>query len=315
MSTAPFDAVVVGGASRDLTADDPRGWRLGGAVTYASLTLARLGLRVRALAGVDAAAASATELQLLREAGVALTPVPLATGPVFENLETPTGRVQRAAAPSDRVPIAAAALLPADARDARGWFLGPVAGELGDEWADVVPRSASVALGWQGLLRTFAADGTVRHLPPAASPLVRRAALVGVGQDDLASSTDDRSLADLLAPEATLLVTRGRTGGIVVDPAPPDGGPRPLRRYPAIASASPVDATGAGDAFLAALFAARLEPRLVGGRGRGFDLLLAAAVASLSVEGHGLAAIPTRSAVRSRMREGMALLQPRGEPG
>jgi len=315
MSTLSIDVVVVGAASRDITAADPRGWRLGGAVTYASLTMARLGLRVVALIGVDGPAAVASELDLLREAGFTLLTVPLMSGPVFENVETSTGRVQRSPGPSDPLPVAAATQLPAAAGAARGWFLAPVAGELRDEWANAIPTAAVVAVGWQGLLRTFVPDGTVGHRPPATSPLVGRASLVGVGQDDLAPSTDLRALAGLLSPSATLVVTRGRSGGVVVDPAPSSGGPRPMRRYPAIPSASPVDATGAGDAFLGGLFAARLEPRLVGGRGRGFDLLLAAAVASLVVEDQGLAGVPTRSAVGARMREGMALLKPRGEAG
>ena len=54
---ALIDVVVVGAATRDLTSDDPRGWRLGGAAPYASLTLARLGLRVAALIGADEEAA------------------------------------------------------------------------------------------------------------------------------------------------------------------------------------------------------------------------------------------------------------------
>ena len=56
--------------------------------------------------------------------------------------------------------------------------------------------------------------------------------------------------------------------------------------------------------FLAALAAARIEPRLVGGRiGQGFDLLLAAAAASLVLEGPGMLGVPTRAAVRQRMAE------------
>ena len=43
------DVVHVGSASRDLTDDDPRGWRLGGGVTFAALTTARLGLRTAAV--------------------------------------------------------------------------------------------------------------------------------------------------------------------------------------------------------------------------------------------------------------------------
>ena len=50
VAIAPPDAVVVGSAARDVTAADRRGWRLGGGVTYGALTLARLGLRVGAVA-------------------------------------------------------------------------------------------------------------------------------------------------------------------------------------------------------------------------------------------------------------------------
>ena len=71
--TTPPTVLVVGAASRDVTAEDPRGWRLGGAVTYGALTLGRLGFRVRALVGVDREAASARELDLLRAAGVVIT--------------------------------------------------------------------------------------------------------------------------------------------------------------------------------------------------------------------------------------------------
>jgi hypothetical protein len=70
--TTPPSVLVVGAASRDVTADDPRGWRLGGAVTYGALALGRLGFRVRALVGADAEAGSARELDLLRAAGVVI---------------------------------------------------------------------------------------------------------------------------------------------------------------------------------------------------------------------------------------------------
>ena len=56
--------------------------------------------------------------------------------------------------------------------------------------------------------------------------------------------------------------------------------------------------------FLAGLLAARVQPRLVGGRlSAGYDALLAAAVASLVLEGHGLLGVPDREAVRQRMAE------------
>ena len=79
-------------------------------------------------------------------------------------------------------------------------------------------------------------------------------------------------------------------------------GPVHQRHYPPVRSHAPVDPTGAGDVFLASLAAARIEPRLVGGRiEAGFDLLLAAAAASLVLEGRGLLGVPDRRAVMERI--------------
>lgn len=300
-----IDVVVVGAASRDIAPDDPRGWRLGGAVTFASLVIARLGLRVAALLGADAEAASTHELDLLREAGVDLHVIPMTHGPVFDNVETPGGRVQRALDVADPLRPTAVDVLGGGVAMARGWFLAPVADELPDAWLDAIPPHALVALGWQGMLRAFSVDRTVAKRPPAPSALAQRADLVGLSRDDLLPGTSIVEVAALLSPDATLALTHGADGGIVLGPA--RGGGRPMRRYSAIAGGPITDATGAGDTFLAALFAARLEPRLIGGRtDRGYDLLLAAAAASLVVEAPGLAGVPTRSAVRDRMREGLA---------
>ena len=92
--SGPPGVVVVGAASRDRVTDDPRGWRLGGAVSYGALAIARLGLRVAALVGTDAQAAEAEELETLRESGVDVRVAALASGPVFENIEGPGGRRQ-----------------------------------------------------------------------------------------------------------------------------------------------------------------------------------------------------------------------------
>ena len=92
----------------------------------------------------------------------------------------------------------------------------------------------------------------------------------------------------------------------------PDGPGHP-RHYPPVRSRNPIDPTGAGDVFLAALAAARIEPRLVAGRvDAGFDLLLAAAAASLVLEGRGLLGVPDRAAVTERMAA--ARLEGTGRP-
>jgi sugar/nucleoside kinase (ribokinase family) len=301
-------AVIVGSASRDMAEDDPRGWRLGGGVSYSALTTARLGIPTAAVIGVDEEASRANELDLLRQAGVDIELVPLEHGPVFVNLERPEGRLQLCLSRSDPVPVAA---VPDAWRQARGWILAPVAAELPDGWADLPPASAIVAVGWQGLLRDLVPGEAVRHIDPVPNPLIGRADLVGLSRDDVDPATELAALCRLMRRGSTLAVTRGDGGGLVMDGGP--DGPGHPRHYPPVRSRDPIDPTGAGDVFLAALAAARIEPRLVAGRiDAGFDLLLAAAAASLVLEGPGLLGVPDRAAVTERIAA--ARLEGTGRP-
>jgi sugar/nucleoside kinase (ribokinase family) len=297
VAAAP-QVVVIGAATRDLAADDPRGWRIGGGVSYAALALARLGLRTAALVGADSQAAGSAEVEALREAGVQVRLVRLRSGPVFENIETSTGRVQRCLARSDPMPPDA---LPGAWRDSGAWLFAPVADEVPAAWAGLPGSAALVALGWQGLLRDLAEGTAVRHRAPVPSALLARADLVGVGRDDLDQSTSIEELVGLLRPGARLLLTHGSGGGLAVEVGA-DGRPLASRAWPAIPAAATVDPTGAGDVFLAGVLAARAEPRLVGGRaGNGWDLRLGAAMASLTCEARGLAGVPGRTAIRVRL--------------
>lgn len=306
--------VVVGAAARDLAEDDRRGWRLGGGVSYSALMTARLGLPTAALVGVDALAAKAPELDLLREAGVDVRLVPLDHGPVFVNIERPEGRHQLCEDRSDPVPVEA---VPQEWRAAPGWILAPVAAELPPAWAELPPDDAFVAVGWQGLLRELVPGEPTHHLAPRPDPIVERADLIGLSRDDIDRDTELADLYRLLHRGASLAVTQGDRGGLIVHGAhAAHGEPEAaleLRHYPAVKSRRPVDPTGAGDVFLAALAAARIEPRLIGGRtGLGLDLLLAASAASLVLEGPGLLGVPDRAAVRARMREGATAHVPAG---
>jgi sugar/nucleoside kinase (ribokinase family) len=296
--------LVAGSAARDLTDADPRGWRIGGAVAYCSLMLARLGLDVRAVVGADREAGLATELDLLREAGVEVEVVPLASGPVFENIERPEGRRQRCIAVSARVPVSA---VPArwSAGSIDGMLMGPVAGELGDDWAALAAepsggpaRPREIALGWQGLLRELHAGEDVRRRPPEPSGLLRAATLVAASRNDFAPGTSAESLLPLLAPDGTLVLTEGASGGAVFDRERHAG--RTIERaYLANPSDDEVDPTGAGDVFLAAMLACRLEPSLASD----VDEVerFAAAAATLAIEAPGLLGIPDLDAVRRRM--------------
>lgn len=302
MRVPSVDVVHVGSAARDLTDDDPRGWRLGGGASYSALTTARLGLRTAAVVGVDHLAAEAEELDLLRAAGVELLLVPLDEGPVFRNEETPAGRVQGWPTRGHALPVPD---LPEPWRHSCAWSLVPVASELGDAWAGVVQPGAFTSLAWQGLLREQGPDRLTKRRPPGPSALLGVADLVGVSRHDLAPGVRLRSLVDLLPPGARLAVTDGHDGGRLI-PISSSGRNR-AKRWNAIAPERLTDPTGAGDVFLAALAGAIVRPDLTARAGRrpslAADLEFAAAAASFVVEAPGLHGVPTREAVLARLAD------------
>lgn len=238
--------------------------------------------------GVDGEAAEADELGLLRAAGVDLRLLPLARGPVFENIDEAGRRRQRWLSRSDEIPVRA---LPGEWLGAPGWLLVPVAGEVDEEWAGIPEPGARIAVGPQGLLREFADDGWVRRVDLGFSALLRAAGLVCTSVDDL---TSDIELARVrtLAPDAAIVLTAGDGGGVALR----DSG---LFRYRAVPANRAADPTGAGDIFLAALMVAWLS---TGEVATSQALRFAAAAGSCAVEGVGLAGVPTRAQVAERLR-------------
>lgn len=292
------DVVIVGAATRDLNDDAPRGWLLGGGVTYGALALARMGLHVGVLLGLDDEARSARELDLIRDAGAEIVEVPLRKGPIFTNTETLAGRIQNCEGPSDPVPVAA---LPRQWRDARAWVLAPVASEILDEWAAAPRPDACVAFAWQGILRHLEPGVRVRPRQPGPSALVRRANIVAVSRHDIPLDLAIRTIGAWLAPHSELLLTAGLLGGLLFrfEASRLVG----VRVYPSVPSEAEVDATGAGDTMLAGLVAARTAAG-ADGRARGRDLHLGALAASLLVEGPGMTTVPTLAHLRVRSHQG-----------
>jgi sugar/nucleoside kinase (ribokinase family) len=308
MAPPRVEVVHVGSACRDVVPEDPRGWRLGGGVTYASLTTARLGLRTAAIVGVDTLAASASELDMLRDAGVDLRLVPLPEGPVFHNRETPAGRVQTSVQTGVPLPIPD---VPAAWLAAPGWSIVPVAGEVTDDWAAVIPADAHLGVAWQGFLRDLAPGERVTRRAPRPSAILRRADLVGVSHHDVTVHTPLAELSRLLHPGAYLLVTQGSEGGLLIHLGGDEA--TATLRYLPTATNREIDPTGAGDTFLAALQASILRPAVAGRHRtrRPPDLRFAAAAGSLVVEGAGLEGVPDRAAVlirRARERIRRAVL-------
>lgn len=292
------DVVVVGAATRDLHPDDPRGWLMGGGVTFGALALARLGLRIGVVLGLDPLARDARELDDLRAAGAEIVTVPLDCGPVFLNVETPSGRVQTCESVSDPIPVEA---LPAAWRSARTWLLAPVASEIPTAWAAVPPPDACVAFAWQGELRELANGARVRPRLPAGSPLLARCDILALSRHDVPLSFDLAALGGWLKDRCDVLVTAGIHGGLLLRYR--GGRIAGGRAYPSVRSRGEVDPAGAGDTMLAGLLAARL----VAGRDEtrlGRDLHLGAAASSLLVEGPGMASVPTLEQLRERLASG-----------
>jgi sugar/nucleoside kinase (ribokinase family) len=274
--------VVVGAATRDVDAADPRGWKLGGGVAYSAIAAARVGVHVRALIGVDELAATANELDTLRDAGVEVELFRFAKGPVFENLRTPTGRQQIAHSPSDELPVSA---LPQDWGAPGGVLLAAVAAELGPEWADAFAPTSFVTLAAQGLVRRLHAGLEVVRLAFEHGPLVRRADAISLSREDVAVGAPP--IRDFMRPGQLLLVTHGKRGSLALTRT---GAGLTGRFMPPLPMRKAVDPTGAGDTFVAAWLAARL---LVGDGWRA--QMVASVMSSLVVTRTSLSDTPTKA--------------------
>ncbi len=276
--------LVVGAASRDLDQTDARGWRLGGGVTYGSMAAVRLrAAEVRALIGVDAEAAHAAELDVLRGAGVSVALAPIARGPVFDNQSTAAGRRQVAHEVSDRIAVDA---LPAGWRAPDAAILAPVAGELADDWAGLFDVECLVGLGWQGLLRRLEPGQSVEGLPLRPQPLTARADFAVVSAEDIVAG--GAALSQVLGrPGQRVLVTHGPRPALLVTRRV-DG--CSLRLLPVKASGTVVDETGAGDVLLASWAVSLAALRRAGSATgeRGGPERVAIAAAGLKVEAASL---------------------------
>ena len=295
------EMIVLGAACRDVAPDDPRGWRMGGGVSYSALATARLGLRTAAIFGLDAIAAAGggPELGMLTDAGVDLLRVPLKRGTIFYNLETPSGRVQTCVelgVPVPRVP------LPDSWLAAPAWMIAPVSGETTDEWAQAIPDHAFVTVAWQGLLRDLVPGNLTRRRPPEPSALLSRADLVGLSHFDVDPSTPISDLTRVMRPGAWLVITQGQHGGLLTQVLG-DGRTGEVLRYAPARSDGEIDPVGAGDTFLAALAATVIHRTLGGTRSRRgpLDLAFAAAAGALAVEKVGMEGAHVRADVIARM--------------
>jgi len=268
--------LVVGSVTIDHIGSAPR---LGGVVTYAGATFARLGCRVaaafRAPVGLPWIAEKLHSLGIepLQQPSVHLTR--------FIHQMSPSG--DRAL----QVPCRAAPIAPTEqslawARGAH-LHLGPLhPDDLDPAWFD--SRHAEVvSLDVQGLVRRIDPSGLVlAQVSPLAVAALRAASFVKASEEELTALLSHLR-CDVLALLAThsvreLVVTRGDLGGYVLT----SGGDR--FEYAAARADGPVDATGAGDVF----FASWLLERVHNDADPGEACRRAAQMAARQVSGHWL---------------------------
>jgi hypothetical protein len=273
------DFLVIGAVTKDLL---PGGsFALGGTVTYSAVTARNLGLA----AGIVTSAEPGLETgALLSGIQVAVRPSPCTT--TFENIYQGRDRKQYIRCVAS--PIASEDI-PAAWRAASIVHLGPLAGELAPEMIAQFPASSLVGVTPQGWMRCWSPDGLIGHCPwDRAEYVLSRADALIFSKEDVGS---DVGAIHRYAQWAKVMVVTQNWLGCTVYVR----GERP-RTFPAF-HANQVDPTGAGDVFAAAYL---IRYRETG------DPYTAAhfanCVASFSVEGPGVSAIPTRARVERRLR-------------
>ena len=272
------DFLAIGHITRDLEAG---GARLGGAVSYAALTAARLGMRAGILtsAAPDDMPDYMDVAKDLPQVHVVNLPSPKTT--TFENIYDDKGRRQRIHALADAI---SPSRLPHEWRDCPVVLLAPVAGEVDDSFVSLFADSL-LGVSPQGWMRHWDGEGRVSRRPWTGEGVIDKADLVALSEADCISGR----LPDGWAGDGTIAVlTRGDAGAEMTF----RGDSFRVPPYPA----REVDPTGAGDVFVAAYLVSYYRTR-----DPFTSALFGSCAASLSVEAPGLGGVPTMEQVREKM--------------
>ena len=283
-----IDFLAIGTVSRDIATADPTtsDYELGGTVSFAAVTAARLGRRpvVLTRAGDD------VDLSVLR--GLADVHVLQSEHTTtFANLYTPDGRVQYCYTPS---PPITASDIPHQLRAPHIALLGPLANEVLSEVAAIFDPNTIVAAVPQGWMRRWNSDGRVYPTPwTTTTEILPHLDALILSIEDI---DGELQLVDEFLEHISLVVlTEYRDGSTVYRRnASPEIEVIPIPPRPA----AELDPTGAGDIFATA-FLLRLDET-----GDPLDAARYANItASFGVEGQGVSGIPTHADVLAYMSQ------------
>ena len=273
------DYLVIGTITKDVV---PAGFTLGGTVTYAAITARNLGKR----AAIVTSAEPHLTLPPVFD-GIECVRLPARHTTTFRNVYTNGARQQYIEARSD--PIRANAI-PGDWLGVPLVHLGPLAREIDEDIVHQFPGSWVMATP-QGWFRSWDERGFVSlgKWAGAGRLLPHLTALV-LSDEDVRG--DPGCIEQFAALTRTVVVTNGARGCTVYHAGEE-------RHFPA-RPAHEVDPTGAGDVFAAAFLIRLQETTRAGGMPDPWDAArFANVVASFSVEGPGIMAIPRRELVEA----------------
>jgi len=267
------DYLVIGHITKDLLAE---GFTVGGTVMYAAVTARRLGKRV---AIVTSAAADLVLPPIFDGIQVARALSPATT--TFRNIYVDGARQQYVMATADPIQPQA---IPAAWRQAPLVHLGPLVGEVDEALVHQFAGSRVIATP-QGWFRSWDKTGLVSlgQWPGAGRLLPHLTALI-LSDEDVRG--DPACVERFAALTRTLVLTHGPRGASVYRAGE-------VRDFPT-RQAKEVDPTGAGDVFAAAFLIRLAEVDDPWEAAR-----FANVVASFSVEGQGVSAIPSREQVEA----------------
>ncbi len=267
------DYLVIGHITKDLLAE---GFTVGGTAMYAAITARRLGKRV---AIVTSAAADLVLPPIFDGIQIARALSPVTT--TFRNIYVDGTRQQYVTAVADPIQPQA---IPAGWRQAPLVHLGPLVGEVDEALVHQFAGSRVIATP-QGWFRSWDKDGLVSlgRWPGAEQLLPHLTALI-LSDEDVRG--DPACVERFAALTPMLVLTHGARGASVYRAGE-------VRDFPT-RRAKEVDPTGAGDVFAAAFLIRLAEVDDPWEAARFANI-----VASFSVEGQGVSAIPSREQVEA----------------
>jgi sugar/nucleoside kinase (ribokinase family) len=265
------DFLVIGHVTKDLT---PHGFNVGGTATYASITAHNLGYR----AAIVTSAGPDVDLDEALP-GISVARVHCRETTTFQNIYQEGRRRQFVRAVA--APLTPEAI-PPQWRRVPIVLLGPLAQEFGETVVELFP-AALIGVTPQGWMRQWDSSGSVSPCPWAGGQyLLPKADVLTLSEEDVGG--DLSVIQEYVNLTRIVVVTSGWQGSTVYFAGE-------VRWFPTRPVVE-VDPTGAGDVFTAAYLVRLWETEDPWEAARFANI-----VASFSVEGPGVTAIPVRAQV------------------